>query len=224
MIGYTTGSRSSPSIMWAKNLLRKPTTLFASPTDIRKFDFNCSSVFTLMWDIMQRRLPAEILIDSKDLGIKFNMLMDAAGIMDRYYGIQDSNGIYYEFHNTELAPPQGNFAKNYARFCHNESNATEYCFAWTTSRQNEAHEGGEFFIADYAIKVQPSSDTMVVWRGKDYHGTTLPLCDPQQLKTDFHQVGLSITISGRVKKLFEKMEKQEIPKRDGIEKTRGDGN
>ena len=59
---------------------------------------------------------------------------------------------------------------------------------------------------------------MVVWGGKDYHGTTLPHYDPQQLNTDFHQVRLSITISGRVK-LFEKMEKQEISKRDGIEKT-----
>ena len=199
MVGYTPGSRSSPSIMWSKNLLRKPTALFDSPTNLREFDFNCSSVFALMWNMMQRQLPTEVLDALKDFSTKCNMAMDAAGVMDSYYGIQDGNGVYYEFHNTELAPPQGNFAKNYARFCHNESNATNYCFAWTTSRQNEIHEGGEFFIADYAIKVQPSADTLVVWRGKDYHGTTLPHCDPQQLNTDFHQVGLSITISGRVK-------------------------
>ena len=147
--------------------------------------------------------------------------MDAAGIMDSYYGIpsQDGNGVYYEFHNTGLALPQGNFAKNYARFCHNESNGINYCFAWTTSRQNEVHEGGEFFIADYAIKVGPSADTLVVWKGKDYHGTTLPHCDPQHLNAGFHQVGLSITISGRVKKLFEKMEERQINKRDEIEKA-----
>ena len=138
--------------------------------------------------------------------------MDAAGVMDRYYRIQDSNGIYYEFHNTELAPPQGNFAKNYVRFCHNESNATKYCFAWTTSQQNDVHEGGEFFIADYAIQVQLSSDTMVVWRGKDYHGTTLPHYDPKWLDRDFHQVGLSIAISGRIRKLFEQMGKQDSEK------------
>ena len=81
----------------------------------------------------------------------------------------------YQFHNTELALPQGNFAKNYARFCHNESSASKYCFAWTTSWQNEVHEGGDSFIADYRMKLEPSADTMVLWRGKDYHGTTLPL-------------------------------------------------
>ena len=151
------------------------------------------------------------------------MSMDAAGIMDSYYGIQDGNGVYYEFHNTELAPPQGNFAKNYARFCHNENNASKYCFAWTTSRQNEVHEGGDFFIVDYRIKVEPSADTMVVWRGKDYHGTTLPHCVPQQLNTNFHQVGLSITISGRVRKLFEMMENQQGNIRDEIEKAFEEG-
>ena len=156
-----------------------------------------------MWNMMERQPPTEAL-GLKDLSTKINMSMDAAGIVDSYHGIQDGNGVYYGFHNAELAPPQGNFAKNYARFCHNESNASKHCFAWTTSRQNEVHEGGDFFIVDYAIRAQPSTDTMVVWRGKDYH-------------TGFHQVGLSITISGRVRKLFEKMEKQQMDKRDEIE-------
>ena len=40
----TSGSRNSPSIMWSKNLLRKPTTQFESPSNLQKSDFNCSSV------------------------------------------------------------------------------------------------------------------------------------------------------------------------------------
>ena len=110
MVGYTPGSRSSPSIMRSKNLLRKPTTLFDSPTNLREFDFNCSSVFALMWN-MQQQLPTEVLDDLKDFSTKRNMAMDAAGVMDSYYGIQDGNGVYYEFYNTELAPPQGNLQK-----------------------------------------------------------------------------------------------------------------
>ena len=35
------------------------------------------------------------------------MAMDVARVMDSYYGIQDGIGVYYEFHNTEFAPPQG---------------------------------------------------------------------------------------------------------------------
>ena len=54
---------------------------------------------------MLRQLPTEVLDDLKDFGTKFNMSIDVAGIMDSYYGIQDGNGVYYEFHNTELAPP-----------------------------------------------------------------------------------------------------------------------
>ena len=53
MVGYTSGSRSSPSVMWSKNLLRKPASLFDTPSDLAKFDFNCSSVFALMWNMMQ---------------------------------------------------------------------------------------------------------------------------------------------------------------------------
>ena len=111
MVGYTTGSQSSPLIMWSKNLLRKPTALFDIPTNLREFDFNCSSIFALMWNMMQRQLLTEVLDDLKDFSTKYNMAMDAAGVMDSYYEIQDGNGVYYEFHNTELAPPHGNFAK-----------------------------------------------------------------------------------------------------------------
>ena len=42
---------------------------------------------------MQRQLPTETLDDLKDFSTKFNMPMDAAGIMDSYYGIQNCRGL-----------------------------------------------------------------------------------------------------------------------------------
>jgi hypothetical protein len=203
MIGYTTGSRNSPKAMWAKNLLRQPTRLFQTPDCLNEFDFNCSSVFALLWNMMQKQLPDVVLEDIKELIADWNLNMDGDGKMGSYYGLPHPNGDYYEFHNCDLAPPQGNFAKNYARFCHHENNAHKYCYAWTTSRKNDWKEGGEFYVADYAIKVESSANTMIVWRGKDFHGTTLPHCLPDELESKFQQIGLSIATSGRMKKILE---------------------
>ena len=41
--------------------------------------------------------------------------MDGGGLMNNYYGFRHSEE-YYEFHNTMLAPPQGNFAKTMQDF------------------------------------------------------------------------------------------------------------
>ena len=51
----------------------------------------------------------------------------------------------------------------------------------------------------------------------------LYLCDPQQLNTIFHQVGLSIAICGRARKLFETMENQQQNKWDEIKKAFEEG-
>ncbi|KAA8911564.1 hypothetical protein FN846DRAFT_935578 [Sphaerosporella brunnea] len=72
-------------------------------------------------------------------------------------------------------------SKVIACFCHNEINAHEYCLAWTTSRQHSPEMAVNFYIADYGIKVEVSTDMIVVWRGEDFHGTTLPAVEPDCL-------------------------------------------
>ena len=59
---------------------------------------------------------------------------------------------------------------------------------------------------------------MVVWRARDYHGTTLPHCSPKRLNTDFHQVGLSIAISRRIRKItLDEAKKDVASRRNGQE-------
>jgi hypothetical protein len=213
--GYSSGSRSAPQAMWAKNLLQSPTRLFETQEQLQRFDFQVSSTYALMWNMCRRKLPPVMLEDIDKL-VNSNgcrAVMDGNGTMQGYYGMELKQN-YFEFHSAELAPPQGNFAQNYSRFCHYEKNAHEYCLAWTTSRLQHPSCGGNFYLAKYGIKVEASSDNIVVWRGRDLHGTTLPDVDPARLETDFKQIGLSFTTGGRLLEVLRQVKKGEVPKEE----------
>ncbi|KAA8905069.1 hypothetical protein FN846DRAFT_1021866 [Sphaerosporella brunnea] len=111
MKGYTSGSRNTPSVVWAKNLLQSPTFLFENPQELESFDFQVSSTYALRWNMARSKLPPEILadidkfVDSKGIWA----VMDGNGTMKGYYGLKFKEG-YYEFHSAELAPAQGNYA------------------------------------------------------------------------------------------------------------------
>ena len=79
-----------------------------------------SSVFAYSWNLIRRRLPAEVLDD-------FDNFLNEAGIvrMDANSLMRDARGktLYFAnvgdanlmFHGAELAPPTGIFGKNYSR-------------------------------------------------------------------------------------------------------------
>ena len=72
----------------------KKTNILPTPKDPHKLDFKCSSIFLLMWDMMQRQLPSKTLDDLKDFNLKFNLSVDGVGAMGKYFGLQYSNGEY----------------------------------------------------------------------------------------------------------------------------------
>jgi hypothetical protein len=183
MMGYTSGACSSPTLGWAKNLLSKKTVDFTTPEELEKFDFQTSSTYALLWQMALHRLPIDILSDYQTMA---SQAMDANG-QRLYWGIQVRED-YFEFHQAELAPPQGNYTLNYCRYCHRETNATEYCMAWTTERQNPANRGSNFFVASYGVKVEASRNMMVICRAGDWYGTTLPDMVPERLGEDFCQL------------------------------------
>jgi hypothetical protein len=203
LMGYTSGSRSSPSLGWARNLLPAATAEFTKPEVLEKFNFQTSSTYALLWQMALHRLPSAILADYRTMA---GHTMDSDG-QSPYWGIELGND-YFEFHHVELAPPQGGYAINYSRHCHRETNATEYCIAWTTERSNPVSEGGHFYVASYGVRVHASTDMMVVWRGLDWHGTTLPKVEPSKLDDQFCQLGLGITVSRRILSLLEKYKQE----------------
>jgi hypothetical protein len=52
------------------------------------------------------------------------------------------------------------------------------------ARLQDPSMDGNFYIADYGIKVEASTDMLVGWRGADFSGTTLPDVDPTMLEVD----------------------------------------
>ncbi|KAA8895329.1 hypothetical protein FN846DRAFT_758948, partial [Sphaerosporella brunnea] len=220
LVGWTSGARSQPALMWAKNLLPAAAKELSLPEKLRQYDFNCSSVYALFWNMIRRRLPEEILADLKTFVEKIeNAQVEKSTTMNEnrttaYWGIplqQSGSGTttkdkrfngtqFFQFHQAELAPPQGIVSLNYARFCHCEINAHKWCVAWTTHRSHGAEHGGHFFVADYDFKVENATNTVFVWQGEKLHGASLPNVRPGELETNFRQCGLGFAMSHQLGK------------------------
>jgi len=61
------------------------------------------------------------------------------------------------------------------RFIHWETSSYKYAVAWTTMRDPQlgSDGGGHFFICTHGIKVEASADSVVVWKPRLWHGTSL---------------------------------------------------
>ena len=102
------------------------------------------------------------------------------------------------------------------RFMHKEGSGHTYAAAWTTMRDPELGEdgGGHFFLCEHGIKVEAAADSLVVWRPKSHHGTSLQ----RRLPTDprVFQAGLSIVTPAGVSRLW----KEVLEKKISLEETR----
>ncbi|KAF9060280.1 hypothetical protein BDP27DRAFT_1237066 [Rhodocollybia butyracea] len=101
------------------------------------------------------------------------------------------------FHDADLAPPSGVFARNYTRAVHKENQPHDWSVSWTTFRDDRRNDmGGHFYIAEYGICIQASSNKAVFWKPSDWHGTSLPMLEPDA-KGDgpLLQSGLAIVTS-----------------------------
>ncbi len=142
---------------------------------------------------MKVSLPKAILKDTTDL-------VDGSGLppmdcnlkgRDTYRHLVFRSGNQsHMFTNIDLAPACGVAGGNYARFVHREANASNYVTSLTTKRSLELPSGGNFFNADYGILIKAATNTCVVHRSEDYHGTTLLEKDPKG--NELLQRGLSI--------------------------------
>jgi hypothetical protein len=101
------------------------------------------------------KLPPIVLEDIDKMvdsnGVR--VVMDGNGAMKGFYGIKLKNQ-YFEFHSAQLAPPQGNYAKNYSRFYHHEQNVHKYYLAWTTSRSQDPSMDGNFTSPIMALRLR----------------------------------------------------------------------
>ncbi|KAA8892671.1 hypothetical protein FN846DRAFT_788964, partial [Sphaerosporella brunnea] len=128
LVGWTSGARSEPALMWAKNLLPAAAKELSLPEMLQQYDFNYSSVYALFWNMIRRRLPEEILADLKKFVEKIEnaqaekfttmnanqtttywempLQQSAASGLETTTKDKRFNGTqFFQFHQAELAPP-----------------------------------------------------------------------------------------------------------------------
>jgi hypothetical protein len=74
--------------------------------------------------------------------------------------------------------------------------------AWTTGRMGGLEDGGHFYLASHAVRVQSAANTFVLWKPKLCHGTSLQKFHPQDADPKFSQTGLAIVTPPKIKKLW----------------------
>ena len=58
-------------------------------------------------------------------------------------------------------------------------------------------------MAKYGIRVAGATNTLVAWKPKDFHGTSLQKVDPADEVSTFWQTGLAIVTSPRIIKVWQ---------------------
>ncbi|XP_006457687.1 hypothetical protein AGABI2DRAFT_45050, partial [Agaricus bisporus var. bisporus H97] len=148
-------------------------------------NYDASSSFAILWSLARSLLPPAIIEDFnyfiQSLGP--NLHMDGNGTMAAntpgkgLYHI-DTGDFNFKFVGAELAPPCGVMTENYCRYIHFESQPHTWAVSLTTLRSfdpaiSTLSAGGHFYISAYGIRIQSAPGTLIAWRPKDWHGTSL---------------------------------------------------
>ncbi|KAF9038894.1 hypothetical protein BDP27DRAFT_1166384, partial [Rhodocollybia butyracea] len=210
--GWSAGSRSRTRLDLARNFeLRNKLT----QKEKSELQYKSGSVFALFWNLVKSLGPTEVVEDMEEFVAKNSLYkMDvkiAQGGRQQMFTVDVDGGVPLTFHDADLAPPSGVFARNYARCyllmlliraIHKENQPHKWSVSWTTFRDNSRKEvGGHFYVAEYGIRIQAASNKAVFWKPGDWHRTSLPMLEPDA-KGDgpLLQSGLAIVTSPRLPK------------------------
>lgn len=78
-----------------------------------------------------------------------------------------------------------------------------FCVSYTTNRTHNATYGGNFVNASYGTYIPNRADQLVFWRAEDYHGTTLPVVDPEDEHPAVQTRGIGFVMSETFPKAYE---------------------
>jgi hypothetical protein len=96
------------------------------------------------------------------------------------------------------------------RFIHHETSSHKYAVAWTTMRNPQlGRDGGRhFFICDHGVKIEAAMDSVVVWKPRAWHGTSLQQRDPNN--PAIFQAGLTVVTPAGVARLWKKVQEKKL--------------
>ncbi|KAF8315567.1 hypothetical protein F5887DRAFT_1072859 [Amanita rubescens] len=199
-VGFSAGSRSAPAFDWVRNLPKN-----ADPEVSREINANVSAAFALFWNLCRFWLPDPVIDDIDNFmettGIYPMDGNSRTGKLDGKYTIV-AGDLEFEFTDARLAPPAGVVSQNYARAIHHEYQPHKWALSWTTARTCDDSYGGAFYLAAYGVRVANATNTLIAFMPVDFHGTSLPLCDPSASNPDYIQRGLAIATPNRLPKTW----------------------
>ncbi|TFK60425.1 hypothetical protein BDN72DRAFT_779438, partial [Pluteus cervinus] len=215
LAGYTAGSRSGLAFDLTKNLRSKK----HSPEATAELHAGMSSLFALFWNMSKARLPREVISDIEGFLFDTNInrmdggLQTADGQTGEYkVSVADKTFAF----TAELAPPSGVFAGNYSRAIHYENQPHKYSMGWCLSKEHAPARGGNFYLANYGIRVEQAANTVIVWRPNEWHGTSLHEAEFCERPEEWVSVGLCIVTSSRIRSAWEKFQRHTISREELI--------
>ncbi|KJA15089.1 hypothetical protein HYPSUDRAFT_109030, partial [Hypholoma sublateritium FD-334 SS-4] len=217
-VGWSAGSRSAPQFDWVKNLATRLSTEEAETSNIE-----ASCLFALAWQMMRHILPPEVIADFDNFvaGTGIPRMNGAGHLASGTYQVV-IDGNQFLFQNAELAPPGGVIGQNYSRPIHYETQPHAFAVMWTTHRTPNTPDGCHFYLARYGIRIQQASNTLIVWRPEEEHGSSLPDVSPKESNPVFCQRGVAFVTSNRLESAWRKFQSGLFTRQEAAEFAAGD--
>ena len=91
-----------------------------------------------------------------------------------------------------------------------EQSPHKYIISWNNQRTLTDDYGGNFYFADYGIRVAGSENMLFVHKPVDAHGTGLPWKNSDTDEVKYFTNGMSIITSPRIVGAWKKLKEKEI--------------
>lgn len=86
----------------------------------------------------------------------------------------------------------------YFRAIHYKYQPHDWAISWTVKRTASSDRGGHFFFAKYGVRVHNAANTLIAWKPRDWHRTSVANYSPEDKTTDFAQQGMAFVTSFQI--------------------------
>ncbi|MCJ1394207.1 hypothetical protein MMC18_007085 [Xylographa bjoerkii] len=199
--GYTAGARSAPNFAWARNLDKKYSYDF-----LASHNHEMMSAHTLVWNIATKKVPATIIAGFRAACADMpkgdwnthGKLKEARVSVDAFSGQHELSGL-------ELGPPSGVCAGVYSRACHFEDAPAKGPWVMSlTTNYDHLNLGGSFYSAKYGIMIKQATNTLIVHKATEWHGTTVHDVDWFDKSLVVQHRGFSLLVQNKLQSTWNK--------------------
>ena len=173
LYGYSGGAISQRHFAYSRNCID----MSVKPAELQLHNHDLVSAHTLLWNIMNKKVPAEVIekIKSSMKGLPsldWNMMGEPTPSRISL----KVDGQYHELTGLPLGPCSGVCAEHYSRACHleaKEETSPWVCSLTTKYEGNAKEDGGCFYLAGLKVLIEPATNTFIAHKNNMLHGTTV---------------------------------------------------